>query len=1224
VPATGGSQSWADVTVPTPDSTETMSLYLVFKGSANFRLNFWEIGGKGLSPDSRPSVRITSPEPMQPLDPGTNTLVAEATDAENEIAKVEFFIDGEKVGDDTTAPYSVDWTQTVEDYYVVHAVATNSKGLSSDSRRIRFTVGQFGVRPPWQTFSSVPSPPSTFDQLGNNFTVSAAGSDLWQATNQFGAVFLERGAPENFVATVKVASFDGTHSNSKAGIIVRNNISGTPDGRGYLVVSEKGNGETEYMHDAGGNGQVNNSGEPVATACPGDNQPTWLKVEKYGTDFIVSCSKNGTAWTQVGAKTTIPAAAATQDIGLFVVSHISGTKATAQFSDWAIDTDPEIPDPDPEYDTPPSCAAGGASDEFDGPLDEGRWTVRRGPVATSNGNLVLPVTDGDINEGNTGAISYAGQPVPSGDWQVETKIDVAHDNEWQHAALAQIVDDDNYVKFAATMNSGGTRFLEFQTETNGSRTWHGANVDLPATAPSTVHLRLTRTGETLAASYSLDGTSWTPMSATATLKPGGTIGVLAAGDTDAQNVNAMVDYFRVTPDEVAEDPGPDDGFDGSSLDGCRWDRIHHYKTSRLSVAGGKLSIDTFDADISGSANGDIENLILQTPPEGDWTVETKLTAPLQDNWQLAGLLLYGDDDHYVKYDVVADNAPGAPPVRRVELRYEDGGSLTGPGGTDPAPPAGDTWWLRLTKTGDTYTGAISADGETWVQTPGSVTVALDDPAIGLMAIGPDQAAPITVDFDHFRVVPDDVDPGAPTVHAFADPAGGEAPLRVRFSATGVDPDGGRLDYAWEFEDGTAVSRNVTRTYDEPGTYTAKVTVTDEEGKTASDTVEVTVTPRVNDAPTVEAGADVMSGDAPLRVRFSATGDDPDGRAGDLSYAWDFDDGATALGRNAVHRFAAPGTYEAEVTVTDADGATATDTVEITVTNSAPTVRIGAVPTSGVAPLAVHFSSEASDTEAGELTYAWDFGDGGTAGTRNANHTYAAPGTYTAKVSVTDKHGATGTAQVVVTVANPPANVAPTVQAAADPTSGSTPLRVRFTSSARDADGDPLTSVWDFGDGGRAGGASAVHTYSRPGAYDAEVTVTDPGGRSATATVRVTVNGSGAVAGEQVSQAVVRLARTHSASLVVRSGLRYRVACAAACRVSAVLRVERQRLGAARARRVSAGASRMIVVRLDRAVRRNLLAAMRESGVRRLRAMLVTTVRDRDGSRTVRKQVVLRR
>ncbi len=41
-------------------------------------------------------------------------------------------------------------------------------------------------------------------------------------------------------------------------------------------------------------------------------------------------------------------------------------------------------------------------------------------------------------------------------------------------------------------------------------------------------------------------------------------------------------------------------------------------------------------------------------------------------------MLHADDDHYVKYDVVADNAPGETPVRRVELRYENGGDLTGP------------------------------------------------------------------------------------------------------------------------------------------------------------------------------------------------------------------------------------------------------------------------------------------------------------------------------------------------------------------------------------------------------------------------------------------------------------------------------------------------------------------------------------------------------------------
>ena len=45
------------------------------------------------------------------------------------------------------------------------------------------------------------------------------------------------------------------------------------------------------------------------------------------------------------------------------------------------------------------------------------------------------------------------------------------------------------------------------------------------------------------------------------------------------------------------------------------------------------------------------------------------------------------------------------------------------------------------------------------------------------------------------------DPDAPIVQAFADPTSGEAPLDVQFSATAIDPQGGRLIYRWEFSEG---------------------------------------------------------------------------------------------------------------------------------------------------------------------------------------------------------------------------------------------------------------------------------------------------------------------------------------------------------------------------------------------------------------------------------------
>ena len=76
----------------------------------------------------------------------------------------------------------------------------------------------------------------------------------------------------------------------------------------------------------------------------------------------------------------------------------------------------------------------------------------------------------------------------------------------------------------------------------------------------------------------------------------------------------------------------------------------------------------------------------------------------------------------------------------------------------------------------------------------------------------------------------------------------------------------------------------------------------------------------NTPPTAVISSSAFQGECPLTVTFSGgSSSDPDGDITD--YAWDFGDGWTGRGMNALHTFTAPGTYSVCLTVSDAEGET---------------------------------------------------------------------------------------------------------------------------------------------------------------------------------------------------------------------------------------------------------------------------------------------------------------
>lgn len=88
----------------------------------------------------------------------------------------------------------------------------------------------------------------------------------------------------------------------------------------------------------------------------------------------------------------------------------------------------------------------------------------------------------------------------------------------------------------------------------------------------------------------------------------------------------------------------------------------------------------------------------------------------------------------------------------------------------------------------------------------------------------------------------------------------------------------------------------------------------------------------------------------------------------------------------------------------------------------------------------------------------------------------------------------------------PGERAPAARAAATPTSGQAPLQVAFTSagSVDPDEGQAITYSWNFGDGATSTEPNPTHTYARNGNYEAVLTVTDPTGRTGTASVAITV------------------------------------------------------------------------------------------------------------------------
>ena len=235
--------------------------------------------------------------------------------------------------------------------------------------------------------------------------------------------------------------------------------------------------------------------------------------------------------------------------------------------------------------------------------------------------------------------------------------------------------------------------------------------------------------------------------------------------------------------------------------------------------------------------------------------------------------------------------------------------------------------------------------------------------------------------------------------------------------------------------------------------------------------------------TTSLGGTYVQQSGSLTVTISPAGAVSDGAM------WNVD-GGTRYGSGAVLPNLSAGSHT--VSFSGLQGWTAPSSQTVTITSGQTASTIGtytpfftASPTSGKAPLKVHFSNRS----VGSFTkWLWNFGDRKTSKIWNPTHAYSKAGTYTVTLTLTGASGTTTCTQPGYITAY----TAPKARFSAVPRSGGAPLVVNFINQST---GIVTSRLWNFGDGTTSTDVNPTHTYNSPGTHKAVLTVYGPGGSS---------------------------------------------------------------------------------------------------------------------------------
>jgi outer membrane protein assembly factor BamB/regulation of enolase protein 1 (concanavalin A-like superfamily) len=538
---------------------------------------------------------------------------------------------------------------------------------------------------------------------GGTWTVTAGGSGITGTSDQFRLMSQPSAGDVQITARVVSAA-------SQAGIMLRQS---SDEGSPYYGIFVTSAGVTvQYRKSFGG-------ATTVATTAAGGR---YLEIQRQADVLTAATSTDGVTYTAV------PGSTATVLMPYASLAGLAASGGTATFDGFAVGAVSNTP-----QDAPPAsaCPSGWNCGDVGYPLTVGSQSLS-GTTWTLAG-----AGSGIGPAGMTDQFHYVWTST-SGDTTVSTHVTAF--NGTNAGAKAGVM-------MRASTSGNSPYYGAFLTPSSGIVVMERDTAGLPSETLATIggtapaYLRVARSGNAFTVYTSSDGATWTPVTGSTDTIPnlGGTIleGDAVTSATPPATASATADVLTVTGSAAPPPTVCPSGWTCADIGTPIPAGSSYLVNGEWSLLGG-------GKDIWGAK--DEFHYTAQTVP-GDATISTEITSQQDtDPWAKSGIMLRASTDPGAAYYAVLATPEGNGTV--IQYRTAAGGSTTQLSGVSGKAPI----WVKVTRTGDSFTAYTSADGMNWTAYPSStVTIpALSGSILGGMAdTSHSQFTTSTTVFDHF-------------------------------------------------------------------------------------------------------------------------------------------------------------------------------------------------------------------------------------------------------------------------------------------------------------------------------------------------------------------------------------------------------------------------------------------------------------------------------------------